>query len=145
MASGVAVEDTCKLHFQDQKLGHKYRYVIFRLTPDFKAITVDKAADPSATYDDLVNDLREAEQNGECRWAVMDVVYKSVNGAEKSKLCFIHWNPENAKTKQKMVFASSKSAFKSALGEKFATELSATDYAELSYNNLLEVVKKNDK
>ena len=33
-----------------------------------------------ATYDDLVNDLREAEQNGECRWAVMDVVYKSVNG-----------------------------------------------------------------
>jgi len=145
MASGVAVEDCCKLTFQDLKLGHKYRYVIFRLSADYKAITVDKTADPSATYDDLVNDLKEAEKNAECRWAVMDVDYKSVNGADKSKLCFIHWNPDNAKMKQKMVFASSKLAFKSALGEKFGTELQATDYSELSYNSLMDIVKKNDK
>jgi len=145
MASGVKVEDSCKIHFQDIKLGHKYRYVIFRLTPDFKAITVDKAADSSASYDDLLNDLKEAEQHAECRWAVIDVDYKSVNGANKSKLCLINWNPENASMKQKMVFAASKGAFKREMNEQFGTELQATDYSELSFSALMEVVTKNDK
>ena len=44
-----------------------------------------------------------------------------------------------------MVFASSKSAFKQELNEQFGTELQATDFNELSYSNVLEVVKKNDK
>ncbi len=56
-ASGVAVEDCCKLTFQDLKLGHKYRYVIFRLSADYKAITVDKTADPSKSTTLLVAKL----------------------------------------------------------------------------------------
>lgn len=39
------VEDECKVAFQDVKLGHKYRYVVYSLTDDLKSIHVIKRAE----------------------------------------------------------------------------------------------------
>jgi len=43
----VAVKQECAAVFNDIKLGHKYRYVVYALTEDLKQIHVLKTAPPS--------------------------------------------------------------------------------------------------
>ena len=45
-ASGVSVQPSCVQAFNDIKLGHKYRYIIYSLTDDLREIRVLKAAAP---------------------------------------------------------------------------------------------------
>ena len=43
------------------------------------------------TYDDFVNELSEAEGQGQCRYAVFDAEYRLTDGQKRSKLVFIYW------------------------------------------------------
>jgi hypothetical protein len=142
MASGVAVSDECKTVFQEIKLGHKYRYVIFRLTEDLKQIVVEKKADVESTYDDFLADMGAAESQGECRYAVFDAVFSTKDGQPRDKIVFFMWTPDKVKIKQKMVYASSKDALKKALGEGVAKEVQANDHGDLSWSNVLEIISK---
>ena len=44
-ASGVKVHEDCKTEFDNMKLKHAYKYVIFRLSDDLKSIIVDSCGD----------------------------------------------------------------------------------------------------
>jgi hypothetical protein len=44
-----------------------------------------------ATYDEFLEDLREAEQKDECRYAIYDYGYTTKSGAAKEKLAFVAW------------------------------------------------------
>jgi cofilin len=138
MASGVAVCDECKTSFQEIKLGHKYRYVIFCLTEDLKQIVVEKRAEPSATYDEFLEELKQAESKSECRFAVFDAEFSTKDGQQRNKIVFFMWSPENSKIKQKMVYASSKDALKKALGEGIAKEIQANDHGDLMWSAVLD-------
>ena len=46
-SSGVGVHPDCGTAFNEIKLGHKYRYVMYRLSPDLKEIVVCNRALPS--------------------------------------------------------------------------------------------------
>lgn len=41
----MSVEDACKTAFNEIKLNHKYRYVMFRMSDDLKNIVVEKTSD----------------------------------------------------------------------------------------------------
>jgi len=142
MSSGVAVNDQCKAIFQEIKLGKKYRYVVYCLTEDFKQIVVEKTADPEATYDDFVGELKAAEAKGECRFAVFDAAYTTDDGQPRNKIVFFMWSPEGSKIKQKMVYAASKDALKKSLGEGVAKEVQANDHGDLAWKNVLEILTK---
>jgi cofilin len=142
MASGVAVCDECKTAFQEIKLGHKYRYVIFRLSPNLKEIVVEKRAEPSATYDEFVEELKAAEKEKECRYAVFDAEFSTKDGQPRNKIVFFMWSPETSHIKQKMVYSSSKDALKKALGEGIAREIQANDHSDLSWSNVLDNITK---
>jgi hypothetical protein len=142
MSSGVAVHDQCKTIFQDIKLGKKYRYVVYCLTDDFKQIVVEKTANPEATYDDFVAELKTAEAAGQCRFAVFDAAFSTDDGQARNKIVFFMWSPEGAKIKQKMVYASSKDALKKTLGEGIAKEVQANDHGDLAWKNVLEILTK---
>lgn len=43
-ASGVSVQEKCKTEFKNIKLGHKYRYIVYRLSDDLTEVIVDKCA-----------------------------------------------------------------------------------------------------
>ena len=85
-ASGVAVNDDCLTAFQDLKLGKKAKYIIYTLSKDLTEIIVEKKADPTASYDDFLADLPEAE----CRWAVYDFDFER-DGGKRSKITFYSW------------------------------------------------------
>jgi cofilin len=86
MASGVAVDDDCVNIFQELKLGHKFRYLIYRLSDDLSKIIVDKTAPPSADYQSFLNELPKDE----CRYVIYDFEFQ-VEGAQRNKIIFILW------------------------------------------------------
>jgi len=135
MASGVGLHQDCLPVYQELKLGHKHKYIIYNLSQDLTQITVEKK-DSDSEYDNFLTNLPE----NQCRWAVYDFEYK-VDGAPRNKLVFFSWSPDSAKIKQKMLFASSKDALRRSL-VGIGTEVQATDFAEVSHESVLEKVSR---
>lgn len=141
MSSGVTANQDCLEAYQQLKLGKKYRYVIFTLSNDLKEIVVEKKAertpDVTVQYEEFVGSLSETE----CRWAVYDFEFEKEDGGKRSKIIFFSWSPDSAKIKQKMLFASSKSALRLAL-VGLSSEIQGTDFSEISHDSVLEKVSK---
>lgn len=145
MASGVQVDDECKVAFQDVKLGHKFRYIVYSLTEDLKKIHVIKRADLDAEYKDFLADMKGAEDLEECRYAIYDAEYQTKDGQPRNKIVFFMWNPESAKVKQRMVYSSSKDALKKALGEGIGKEVQANESSDLSWDHVMEIITRTDR
>lgn len=143
MASGVSVHQDCMTAFNEVKLGHKFRYVIYSLTDDLKQVHVLKKAPPEATYDDFVEELREAEAARQCRYGVFDAQYQLNDGQHRNKLVFFLWSPEQATVKQKMVYTSSKNALRKSL-VGVGKEIQACDYGDLSWSNVMETLLRTE-
>ncbi|EJF63226.1 actin depolymerizing factor [Dichomitus squalens] len=137
MSSGVGVNPECLSAYQELKLGKKSKYIIFTLSKDNTEIVVEKTGPTSATYDDFVGDLPENEP----RWAVYDFDYEKEDGGKRTKITFFSWSPDDAKIKQKMLFASSKDALRRSL-VGIAAEIQGTDYSEVAHESVFEKVSR---
>jgi cofilin len=125
--TGIKVADECIPVWNDIKIGHKYRYVIFNFAADLKTVIVEKKADSSANYDNFLDDLPPRD----VRYAVYDFDFKDDDGNLRNKLLFIVWSPDTANVKRKMVIASTKVSVKDAFSG-VALEVQATDDSEIS-------------
>lgn len=107
------------------------------MSPDNSEVVVAKTSE-SDDYDEFIALLPE----NECRYAVYDFKYEKAGGEGiRNKICFIHWSPDTAKIKSKMVSASSKETIKRALSG-VGIEVQATDYSEVEYEAVLEKVQR---
>ncbi|KAF9525906.1 actin cross-linking [Crepidotus variabilis] len=138
MASGVAVNPECVTAFQDLKLKKKSKYIIFNLNSTMTEIVVHKTGEEK-DYEEFLKHLPEAE----CRWAIYDLEFEK-DGGQRNKLLFISWSPDDAKVKQKMVFASSREALKRSLNG-IAVEIQGTDFSEVAHESVLEKASKGTK
>ncbi|KAF8915340.1 hypothetical protein CPB85DRAFT_1293973 [Mucidula mucida] len=136
MASGISATPQCLEEFQTLKLGKKTKYIIYRISDDAKEIVVEKTSD-SASYDDFIADLPEAA----CRWAVYDFEFEKEGEGKRNKICFFSWSPDDAKIKDKMLFASSKDALRRSL-VGVALEIQGTDFSEVSHESILEKAQR---
>jgi len=135
MSSGVGVNEECLTTFQQLKLGHKFKYIIYNLGKNNTEIVVEKKSEV-AEYDGFLADLPEAE----CRWAVYDFEFEK-EGGKRNKLTFYSWSPNEAKIKNKMMFASSKDALRRSL-VGIGAEIQATDFSEVAYEEVLSKVAR---
>ncbi|ESK95225.1 actin depolymerizing factor [Moniliophthora roreri MCA 2997] len=138
MASGVQVNPACLQEYQTLKLGKKIKYIIFNLNDAKTEIIVEKKSE-SSNYDDFLADLPE----GDCRWAVYDFEFDKEGAGKRNKLCFFSWSPDDAKVKQKMLFASSKDALRRAL-VGIAVEIQGTDSSEVAYESVLDKANRGN-
>ncbi|KAI0789596.1 actin depolymerizing factor [Abortiporus biennis] len=138
MASGVGVSPECLEAFQDLKLGHKFKYIIYNLKSDNTEIIVQKKGDVSSSYDDFLADLPEDD----IRWAVYDFEFEK-DGGKRNKLVFVSWAPDNAKIKKKMVAASSRDALRRAL-VGIAVEIQGTDYSEVAHESVYDKASRGN-
>ncbi|KAI4315401.1 hypothetical protein L6164_028216 [Bauhinia variegata] len=129
-ASGMAVNDDCKLKFQELKSKRSHRFIVFKICD--QQVVVDKLGGSDESYDDFHASLPA----NECRYAVYDFDFTTEENCQKSKIFFVAWSPEAAKVRMKMVYASSKDRFKREL-DGIQVELQATDPSEMS----LDIVK----
>ncbi|KAF5480409.1 hypothetical protein F2P56_001162 [Juglans regia] len=129
-ASGMAVNDECKLKFLELKTKRNYRFIIFKI--ENQEVLVEKLGSPDETYDDF----NESLPADECRYAVFDFDFITDENCQKSKIFFIAWSPDASRVRSKMVYASSKDRFKREL-DGIQVELQATDPSEMS----LDIIK----
>ncbi|XP_048231233.1 actin-depolymerizing factor [Ricinus communis] len=120
-ASGMAVNDECKLKFQELKK-RNHRFIVFKIDEKIQQVSVEKLGGPHETYDDFANSLPP----NECRYAVYDFDFTTNENCQKSKIFFIAWSPDTSRVRSKMVYASSKDTFKREL-DGIQLELQATD------------------
>lgn len=132
--SGVAVCDEVVESYQSLKLGHKHKYVIFKLNDDLTEVVVDFKAEANATYDDFVGKLPE----NDCRYVVFDFEYNAGEG-QRNKILFVVWAPDTAKIKSKMLYASTKDSVRKKL-VGIGAEVQATDLSEIDYDSVFERV-----
>jgi cofilin len=138
MASGVGVNSECIEAFQTLKLGKKQKYIIFTLNKTNTEIVVQKTSDDQ-DYDTFLADLPETE----CRWAIYDFEFEKEGAGKRNKIVFLSWSPDDAKVKQKMVFASSRDALKRAL-TGVSVEIQGTDYSEVSHESVLDKANRGN-
>jgi len=132
MASGVTVNPDCLTRYQELKLKKAHKYILFTLSKDFTEVVVEKTSD-AQSYEDFISDLPETE----CRWAIYDFEFEKEGGGKRNKITFYSWSPDDAKVKQKMLFASSKDALRRAL-VGIAVEVQGTDYSEVAFESVLD-------
>ncbi|KAI0030350.1 hypothetical protein K488DRAFT_87845 [Vararia minispora EC-137] len=135
--SGVAVDPACLEAFQELKLGKKLKYVVFGVSQDKTQIVVYKKSDDSS-YESFISDLPETE----CRWAVYDFEFEK-DGGKRNKITFFSWSPDDARIKDKMLFASSKDSLRRSL-VGIAAEIQGTDYSEVAHESVLDKVARGN-
>lgn len=65
-----------------------HRYIVFKIDEGSRLVTVDKVGGPGESYDDLAASLPKDD----CRYAVFDFDFVTVDNCRKSKLFFIAWS-----------------------------------------------------
>lgn len=104
--SGVTIEDDCVKSFNDMKIRHDKRYIIYKLNDDQTKICIEKVGEKTETYADFRKLLLNSD---EPRYAVVDYEFKKVEtGQIQDKLIFVFWCPDTCKIKLKMLYAASK-------------------------------------
>ncbi|KAL2634254.1 hypothetical protein R1flu_005733 [Riccia fluitans] len=124
--SGMAFTEECKEKFMELKKKKSYRYIIYKIDEKKQQIILDKAGDPTESYDAFTANLPESD----CRYAVFDFDFTTSDNCHKSKIFFIAWSPDTSRVKSKMMYSSSKDKFKRAL-DGVHYEVQATDPTEM--------------
>jgi len=117
------------------------RCIKYKLTDDLKFVDVESVvAATDGTTEEQWAAMCETLPDTDCRYIIYDVTWQTADGGERSKILFVLWSPDSAKIKSKMLYTSSKDAFKKAL-VGIAQDFQATDKSEISFDVAIEKCK----
>jgi len=138
------VHEECVTKFQELKLGKKCKYIIYKLNKENTQIVIEKVSQ-GGDYEDFLEDLPAYE----CRWGVFDLEYRKETAegepiVKYNKLMFVHWCPDTAKIKDKMVFASSKEALRRSL-VGIPIEIQASEYSDVAKETVVAKARSTSK
>ncbi|KAH7663206.1 ADF/Cofilin protein [Dioscorea alata] len=128
--------EECKSSFMDMKRRRVHRYIVFKIDEDSRAVMVDKVGGPGEGYDDLAASLPVDD----CRYAVFDFDFVTVDNCQKSKIFFIAWSPSASRIRSKMLYATSKQGLRRVL-DGVHYEMQATDPTEMGFDLILDRAK----
>jgi len=138
MDIGIKTADECVTEFQSMKMSKGYRFITYKLNPEFTQVVIDTKGARDSTWDDFVKSLPKAEN----RYVVFDFKFVTNDKPprELEKIIFVNWSPDDAPTKLKTVYATNKEHFKASL--QTSKEFQATDLSDLDQKLIEETLKK---
>lgn len=83
----MRVTDECTSSYMEMKWKKIHRYIIFKIEEKSRKVTVDKVGGAGESYHDLAASLPVDD----CRYAVFDFDFVTVDNCRKSKIFFIAW------------------------------------------------------
>ncbi|KAL2476967.1 Actin-depolymerizing factor 5 [Forsythia ovata] len=134
--TGMWVTEECKNSFMEMKWKKVHRYIVFKIDEGSKLVTVDKVGGAGEGYDDLAASLPDDD----CRYAVFDFDFVTVDNCRKSKIFFIAWAPTASRIRAKMLYATSKDGLRRAL-DGIHYEVQATDPTEMGFDVIKDRAK----
>ncbi|MCJ1397953.1 cofilin [Xylographa trunciseda] len=149
--SGVSVAPECIASFNELKLKKEFKYIIYKLSDDYKEIVVEeKSADGDwETFQAKLMNAKSSHKGREGkgpRYAVYDFDYELAAGeGKRSKITFISWSPdEGTLVFPRMTYASSKESLKNALNG-IAAEVQANRDDEIEYATILKDITRGKR
>lgn len=134
--SGISVNEQCVAIFNQIKTRSAYKWVTYKVNDAGNEVVVDQLGASDSSYEQFAAILPESN----CRYAVYDYAYLNADTQQTiNKLVFVHWAPDSAAIKAKMMYASTKDFLKSYL-DGLGAELQATDVKELAEHEMRERV-----
>jgi len=147
-ASGVTVNPECITIFNELKLGKSLKWIIFKISDDWKEIVVEeKSTDPSyETFREKLLSAKSKDRKGVegigGRYGVFDVEYEAPGGeGKRNKITFISWCPDDAPQYPRMMYSSSKEALKRSLNG-VAADIQANDADDIELSEIVSRVSK---
>ncbi|KAL8893908.1 MAG: hypothetical protein Q9207_008566, partial [Kuettlingeria erythrocarpa] len=147
----ATVNPECTATFNELKLGKSLKYIIYKLSDDYKEIVVEESGtDPDwENFQKKIIDAKTTHRGKEGRgprYAVYDFQYELEAGeGTRNKIIFIFWSPdEGAPIQLKMTYASSKEALRQALNGVGA-DVQANNEDEIEYSTILSHVSKGKR
>ncbi|CAE5984957.1 unnamed protein product [Arabidopsis arenosa] len=134
--TGMRVTDECTSSYMEMKWKKIHRYIIFKIEEKSRKVTVDKVGGAGESYHDLAASL----PMDDCRYAVFDFDFVTVDNCRKSKIFFIAWSPEASRIRAKILYATSKDGLRRVL-EGIHYELQATDPTEMGFDIIQDRAK----
>ncbi|KAG7584032.1 Actin-depolymerizing factor homology domain [Arabidopsis suecica] len=134
--TGMRVTDECTSSYMEMKWKKIHRYIIFKIEEKSRKVTVDKVGGAGESYHDLAASLPVDD----CRYAVFDFDFVTVDNCRKSKIFFIAWSPEASRIRAKILYATSKDGLRRVL-EGIHYELQATDPTEMGFDIIQDRAK----
>lgn len=131
--TGMGVSDECLSLFQELKRKKAHRYIVFKIDEKSKKVLVDKTGGAAESYEDFTASLPD----NDCRYAVFDFDYVTVDNCQKSKIFFIAWSPDKSRIRAKILYATSKDRLTREL-DGVHYELQATDPTEMDIHVIRE-------
>ncbi|CRG93970.1 actin-depolymerizing factor 2, putative [Plasmodium gallinaceum] len=109
MVSGVKVSDECVYEFNKLKIKHLHKYIIFRIE-NCEEVIVDLLEQDIElkSYSDIITNIKNNLKTTECRYIIADIPVPTPEGVLRNRIYFIFWSPSLAKSKEKMLYATSK-------------------------------------
>jgi cofilin len=86
-ASGLAVHDACKVKFQELKARRSFRFIVFKIDEKAMEIQVERLGETNQGYGDFTDSLPADE----CRYAIYDLDFTTLENCQKSKIFFFSW------------------------------------------------------
>ncbi|KAF1813128.1 actin depolymerizing protein [Eremomyces bilateralis CBS 781.70] len=145
--SGVSVAPECISAFNELKLGKETKYIIYKISDDWKEIVVEETSkdkDFSVFREKLLNAKSKDKKGKEGiggRYAVYDVEYQTEGEGIRNKITFISWCPDDASQYPRMMYSSSKEAIKRSLNG-IAADIQANDADDIEFDNIISRVAK---
>ncbi|KAM0721059.1 hypothetical protein Q7P37_003345 [Cladosporium fusiforme] len=154
--SGVSVAPECITAFNDLKLGKSTKWIIYKISDDWKEIVVEETSTDD-NYDAFREKLLSAKSKDKKgnegiggRYAVYDVEYDAGEG-KRNKISFISWVPDDASQyshpndisltlplpQPRMMYSSSKDALKRALNG-IAVDIQANDADDIEHDSIVK-------
>merc|ERR1711975_1715 len=84
--SGVAIREEVLEAFQELKIGHKHRFVLFKMTDNMEEVVVDAQGGAGDSWDQFVSSLPQDD----CRYAIYDFEYNQGEG-QRNKILLVVW------------------------------------------------------
>ncbi|KAH8114728.1 actin cross-linking [Phellopilus nigrolimitatus] len=143
-ASGVQAGDKCVNIFNELKLEHKHKYIVYALSKDFKEIIVEASQSEAAgkSNEELYDEFTKKLPLKEPRYGVFDFEHEKEDGSGKrNRIVFVNWAPDESPVRQKMIYSSSKDALRRGL-VGIHVDVQATDESEASYDTVFEKCNK---
>ena len=78
----MAVNDECKLKFQELKSKRSFRFITFKIDEHTQQVVLDRLGKPGDTYDDFTASMPDSE----CRYAVFDFDFTTDENCQEQDL-----------------------------------------------------------
>ncbi|KAI4171218.1 MAG: hypothetical protein LQ343_004424 [Gyalolechia ehrenbergii] len=143
--SGVTVSPECISTFNDLKLGKSIKYIIYKLSDDYKEIVVEETS-TDAEWENFQNKIMNAKASYKGkegkgpRYAVYDFQYELEGGEGTRSFVADSWVNEQPR----MTYASSKEALKNALNG-LGAEVQANNEDEIEYSTILKDISRGKR